>query len=56
MYFTSASSDISLREGDIYRDEQKLFSFTGQLFASTDILLTFIHQKGDNLQFSVSYK
>lgn len=54
LYFTSARSDIIYRDGVVYNGTQKLFSLS-EIFTFPNLSFAFVHQKGENLQFSVSY-
>lgn len=54
MYFTPGSTDITYKDGIVSRGTQKLFSLA-EIFTFPNLSFAFVHQLGDNLQFSVSY-
>jgi hypothetical protein len=55
IYFTPTGREVTYKNGEVFLAERKLFSVTDGVFALPNLSFTFVHQKGENLQFLVSY-
>ncbi len=54
MYFVPDNSEITYKDGKVFRNNQQLFLLR-DIFTFPNLSFGFIHQTGENLQFTVSY-